>query len=386
MRSSITCFPARVRMGLGRLLDELEGEMAETAVTKPEPNTLRAFLEGEEFKTRMAQSLGSRLDPVRFGSIVLAAVSKTPNLIRCTIQSVAQAFMDCAALGLEPNTPLGLAYVIPYNVFDKAQKTKVYKAQLQIGYRGLVELAWRSGKVSIRARLVHAKDEFDYETGLVETLRHRFDPFSGDRGEVRGGYAVATIPGAEPKFEVMSRHEIDAIRKRSRASDEGPWVTDWPEMAKKTIIRRLCKTMPLTGDLKEALEREDLSAVDNGFYVEPETNPRSTPLARLQARTTKSGKTVENPPAEAATADEASHGPEGPPESSEGQEGPFPAAESASPGAAEIRAEIEARIAKIPKARRQVFAVEILGGVPLEEIPDSSLSMILDVLDSGEWG
>ena len=186
--------------------------------------------------------------------------------------------MQCAQLGLEPGGALGHAYLIP---FDKRQKingrweTVSTEAQLIIGYRGMIDLARRSGQIlSISARTVHVNDKFSYSYGLEETLEH--SPCeTGDRGELTHVYAVARLKDGGVQFEVMSRADVEKVRALSKAGSSGPWVDHFDEMAKKTVIRRLFKYLPVSIELQKAVvmdERaeaglsQDNAAVITGEY------------------------------------------------------------------------------------------------------------------------
>jgi recombination protein RecT len=195
------------------------------------------------------------LSPEKITKIVTSAISRTPLLLQCfrdSPHSILRCALVSAQLGLDPDSPLGQCYLVPY----RNGRTGKYEAQFIIGYRGLIDLARRSGNiVSIRSRVVYEKDKFEIKYGLNEDIIHI--PFEGDGGELRAVYAVAELKDGGIQYEVMYRHEIDAIRKRSKASGSGPWVTDFSEMARKTIIRRLSKYLPMSVDLARAVEAED---------------------------------------------------------------------------------------------------------------------------------
>jgi len=214
-------------------------------------NTLRGLF--EKSKGSLAAVMPKHLTPDRLLKITLSAASRTPALLDCTPESVLLAVMQCAQLGLEPNTPLGLAYLIP---FDNT-KTRRKECQFIPGYRGLVKLAHQSGDIAdLRSRVVYEGDEFHVEYGLTEKLVHVPAMSSGKR-EIIAAYAVATLKSsAIPHIAVMTRAEIDAIRSRSRSGNSGPWSTDFAEMARKTLIRRICKGLPLSVELGVALNAQ----------------------------------------------------------------------------------------------------------------------------------
>lgn len=195
----------------------------------------------EQLKPQLAMALPTHVKADRILRILMTTVQRTPKLLDCTRETLFGAIMQASQLGLEPDGVLGQAYLVPYN----NRKKGTVECQLIPGYKGLIKLAYQSGEVvSIRARVVREKDKFSYAYGLNERLEH--EPHRGaDAGALVAVYAVAKTKGdSEPQFLVMEKHEVDEVRDRSRASNDGPWVTDYPEMAKKTVLRRLCKLLP----------------------------------------------------------------------------------------------------------------------------------------------
>lgn len=214
-------------------------------------DTVRALLEG--VRDRLEQVATKHLTPERLIRSVIAAVSRTPQLLEATPQSLLQCVMVAAQLGLEPNTPLGHFYLVPF----ANRKTGKLEATPIIGYRGLVELARRSGKIaSVEAHVVHANDPHEVRFGMDAKLWHS-PCLTGEPGSPLFVYAIATMEGGAKQAEVMTWSEVMAIKGRSRASGNGPWVTDVEEMAKKTVFRRLSKWLPLTVEAASALEAED---------------------------------------------------------------------------------------------------------------------------------
>lgn len=197
----------------------------------------------ETMKPQLAAVLPKHLTPERLIKVVLTAAIKTPQLYECTRESLMQSVMLAAQLGLDCGGALGSAYLVPYkNV-----------CQLIIGYRGMIDLARRSGQIeSINARAVFQGDEFVYEFGLNDNLRHvpLVEPTAQGLTHV---YCVAKFKDGGYHLEVMTRKEVDAIRSRSKASGNGPWVTDYVEMAKKTVIRRAFKYLPMSVELQQTL-------------------------------------------------------------------------------------------------------------------------------------
>lgn len=198
--------------------------------------------------------LPSHVKPDALLRSVTSAVSKNTDLLMCTPVSIVLATAQAASLGLLPNTPLGLSYLVPYKT----------TATFIPGYRGLIRLAIQSGEVkSIEARVVYAKDAIEIHMGTSPRIEHS-PSLEADRGPMVGVYSVAHLPGDNvPQFDWMSIGEVNAIRDRSKASGDGPWVSDFSEMARKTVVRRLCKYLPLSEEkLGRALELQ--AAAESG--------------------------------------------------------------------------------------------------------------------------
>jgi recombination protein RecT len=182
-----------------------------------------------------------------FLSEVKVAAARAPKLADCTTISIVDALTTCAQLGLSPSGRLGSAYLIPYKD----------KCTLVIGYRGYADLAYRSGDVAtFHAEVVYQKDEWVHEEGLEPVLKHRRSE-DDDPGHLRAVYAIAKMKDGTSAHVVMLRREVLAIKKRSRASGDGPWVTDESEMWRKTAIRRLIKLLPLSPTKAKWLHRAE---------------------------------------------------------------------------------------------------------------------------------
>lgn len=194
----------------------------------------------EDMKGEIAKALPSVMTPERFTRIVLSALSTTPKLAETTQSSFLGAMMTAAQLGVEPNTPLGQAYLIPYN------NKGVPECQFQLGYKGLIDLAYRSGQISvIQAHAVYEKDDFTYQLGLDPKLEH-VPYMDADKGDAIYFYAVFKTKDGGYGFEVMSRADVEAHRKKfSKAKGFSPWKTNFEEMAKKTVLKKALKYAPL---------------------------------------------------------------------------------------------------------------------------------------------
>ena len=186
----------------------------------------------------------------------LSAINNTPKLAECTPISFLAALMNAAQLGLEPNTPLGQAYLIPF------QNKGNLECQFQLGYKGLINLAYRNEQLqTIQAQCVYANDEFEYELGLNSKLYH--EPALEERGEMVAVYALFKLQNGGYGFEVMSKQDIDNYaQKYSKAinSSFSPWKSAYTEMAMKTVIKRVLRYAPLKTDFLRAVATDETMA------------------------------------------------------------------------------------------------------------------------------
>lgn len=238
--------------------------MAQTTALQKSPSTDMAALIASR-KAAFAGVATRHFDPERLVKLAQAAVAKTPNLAICTAPSVLVTLMRCAELGLEPGSPIGGMHLIPY----KNKKTGKYECQGIIDYRGLIDLVRRSGDVAmLYAEVRYSKDKWERRLGTDPHILH--EPAEDeDRGDVVGFYAVAKLRSGEVQMAYMSVKEVQAIRNRSRAGDSGPWVTDFNEMGKKTVLRRICKQLPMSAEVKRQVADEELIDAGKPPPVDP---------------------------------------------------------------------------------------------------------------------
>lgn len=243
------------------------GPAATQALAPKEDNTIRGLL--ERAKPKLAEVLPRHLSADRLVRVTIACINKTPTLLECTKESLLNAVMQAAQLGLEPTGVLGSAYLVPYNVQVKDENGKgtgkwKKEAQLIPGYRGLIDLARRSGQIeSIEAHVVHANDRFQCRYGLEPTLEHE-PAWQGDPGPVIAAYAVAKLKDGGKQIEVMTRAQLDKIKGGTQSKGKyGPWQDHEEEMQRKTVVRRIAKYLPLTPELADALSAiEDVERLD----------------------------------------------------------------------------------------------------------------------------
>lgn len=227
--------------------------------------TVRDLLTANTEQIRAA--LPRHITPERMLRVCMTAIARTPKLMDCTKQSLLSAIIECASVGLEPTGILGHGYLIPYKD----------KATFLPGYRGLIDLARRGGNViSIHADCAHKGDLLEFEQGTAAFLKHtkRAETERLD-GNILAFYACAKTKDGGEYFEVMYKDEVDKIRCRSKSPNDGPWVTDYAEMGKKTVLRRLCKSLPVSIECQKLALREEY--VDAGVSIDAELDGESTP-------------------------------------------------------------------------------------------------------------
>ncbi|MEV5360602.1 recombinase RecT [Micrococcus luteus] len=238
--------------------------MTSTTVARTEP-TLAQLIDKQ--RGEIARALPRHMTPDRMARIAITVIRQNDKLAACTPVSLLGALMTASQLGLEPG-PTGEAYLVPYG----------RECTFIPGYRGLIKLARNSGMlIDIWAEIVYENDHFKQTLGLHRDLQH--EPAEGERGKPTHVYAAARLKDGGTPFVVMTHAEVEAIRKRSRASGNGPWVTDWNAMAKKTLIKQLAKWLPLSAEFNGAVALDgnvrtdvgDLAdVVDAAQYVEGE--------------------------------------------------------------------------------------------------------------------
>lgn len=223
----------------------------------PQPS-LAAFVNG--MRSEIARAVPAQVNAERVARIALTSLRTVKHLAECTQDSFAGALMTCAQLGLEPGGAAGEAYLVPF--FNK--RIGQYEVQLIIGYAGMVRLFWQSPLAKgLDARVVKENDQFDYEYGLHPFLKHK--PARGNRGRSIAYYSVARTTTGGEVFLVMHTEDIDEIRVRSRAKKDSPWETDYDQMAKKTCIRQLFKTLPKSPELAQAVAHDGTVRTDSSL-------------------------------------------------------------------------------------------------------------------------
>ena len=274
-------------------LAALKAGETKSALAEMKPKDQIAYLLKSK-QGELMKMLPKHLNIERLLKVAQIAATTTPALAKCDVASLVGAIGQCAQMGLEPNTVLGHAYLVPFNTKRKdanGNEKWVNSVQVIIGYKGLIDLARRSGQiVSIAAHEVCEKDHFELIYGLDEKLEHR--PALGERGEVIGFYAVAKLKDGGHCFEFMSTYQVEQIREGSQGYQQAvkykkeanhPWTAHFVEMGRKTVIRRLAKYLPLSVEFQTAATLDSMSSegrdqhldntIDGEFNILPDDAP-----------------------------------------------------------------------------------------------------------------
>jgi len=177
-------------------------------------------------------------------------LSKNYDLNKCSIDSICGAIMSCAQYGLEPGIA-GMVYLIP----------RGGKMTVMLGYRGMLEMAYRTGVIStIKAFTVYENDEFSIELGNKDLITHKRK--IGNKGAGIGYYAIVTMKDGEKHFDFMDIDDIERVRLRSKTPNSGPWISDYDQMAQKTVIRRILKLAPTSVNLNAGISFDEAHEYD----------------------------------------------------------------------------------------------------------------------------
>lgn len=278
------------------------------AKTAPKKQSPALIVKGliEKRMDDIKKALPAVITPERFVRIATTAVSANPKLAEAASKSPMTflgALMTAAQLGVEPNTPLGQAYLIPFNNSRLVDGTwvKVPEVTFQLGYQGIIDLCYRSGEVTmINAQVVYENDEFEYELGLDQKLRHI--PAKKNRGKPEYYYGVFKTKSGASGFQVMSYEDVlEHAKKFSKSYNaksgkfSGPWESDFNSMAKKTCLLAALKYAPKKSDFVKAIVNdnsvkssisEDMSSVNNDDVIDVEAaEPTEADVAEEKERT-----------------------------------------------------------------------------------------------------
>ena len=203
-----------------------------------------------EHKAEFAALLPKNMTPERLLQIYLTEIKGNPRLMACTPKSLLSCIIETARLGLDPGSVLGLCFFVPYKS----------EARFQLGFPGLCELIYRTGRVSsITCGVVQEGDDFTFEFGTNQFLKH-IPVGPRDDKLITHAYSYCTIDGKYLSIEVMDRGEIDTIMKKAVAKQkrqDGPWYEHFGEMSKKTVLKRHSKRLPKSIDVGKAIAEDN---------------------------------------------------------------------------------------------------------------------------------
>jgi recombination protein RecT len=218
----------------------------------------------------IAKSAPKHVDIDRIFRTAVTSIIREPKLQECTTESLFYSICQAALLGLEVNGSLGEAYLVPFKG----------KVTLMPGYRGFYKMARNSGEITgWFAETVYANDKFEVIRGCANTLVHK-PLLNGDRGKLTHVYSIATFRDGTKDYEWMPIEEVERARASSRSGDKGdsPWTKWYDEMAKKTVIRRHAKRLPLQSDLARLIELDHSATVEGEQDLSPIINITGTVL------------------------------------------------------------------------------------------------------------
>lgn len=228
-----------------------------TEITAPRRD-LKSIINSDSMREQFRKALPKHLSPERFARICITALTRSPKLLACTPESMMRCLLDLSSMGLEPDGRR--AHLIPYGT----------ECTLILDWKGIAELVMRSGLVSsIHSDKVCENDTFVVDRGRIVT--HTID-YKQERGAPYAYYVLVTMRDGSEKSEVMTKAECEAIRNRSKAGKAGPWVTDFDEMAKKTVFRRASKWLPLSPEIRDAFDK-DGDRLPDIRNITPQANP-----------------------------------------------------------------------------------------------------------------
>lgn len=235
-------------------------------------NSVKKLLMNQGARDQLAMVAARHLNPERMMRVTANAIRANPKLGQCEPMSFLGALMQCASLGLEPNTVMGHAYLIPF----ENRRKNITEVQVVVGYKGLIDLARRSGHITSISAGIHYDDDelWEYEEGTEARLRHRMGP---QEGKKRHAYAIAKFRDGGHAYVVLPWSKIISIRDASQGyktairynKTDTPWITHEDEMAKKTAIRALSKYLPMSIEFVEALTTDEAKADYRAFAMDP---------------------------------------------------------------------------------------------------------------------
>lgn len=245
----------------GATQEDVKDQLRKQADLEQQPDgggqrkTIRQMLEDPKQQLEIAKALPNAMTPQRLARLVLTAINSTPNLQKCDAFSLLAAGMQCAALGLEPNTPLQHCWLLPF----ENRKQHRFDVQFVLGYQGMVDLALRSPRVkSVMARPVYEKDKWSCDLAADQIVHE--PELEVHPGDPRFYYAVAHLTNSGRIFEPVPLWLIEEHRQMAAAPNSPAWTNHPDPMARKTCIRIIWRWLPKTAQAAQAIELDEKAA------------------------------------------------------------------------------------------------------------------------------
>ncbi len=240
----------------------------QTPAQKAQGNSLTVLqkdIMGDRMTAQLKMALPDHISIEKFQRTVITAVNKDQSLVAADRLSLFTSCVECAQDGLLPNGKE--AALVIFNTKNRTTNTWEKRVQYMPMIQGIYKRARNSGEiVMLNAHVVHENDHFDYQLGFEPRLDHK--PALGGRGDIVGVYAIAQLKDGTREPEFMTKDEVEEVRATSKAKDNGPWVSWWGEMARKTVLRRLVKRLPVSSDTERMIQ-----SVDAMYAYDESKNP-----------------------------------------------------------------------------------------------------------------
>jgi recombination protein RecT len=249
-------------------LPSQQKQLSEAEILVARKQQVGKLLTSENNIKKISASLPKGLIATKVIQVFMNSCTRNPKLLECTPNSILAAVLVCAQFGLMPDGITGECYIIPYKIRRKIkgvpfnQLPQVYEAQFLLGYKGMIQLAMRSGRVKrFQARAVRKGDIFEYELGTSEFIKHK--PM-GKSEQITHFYAILDFINGGQVFDVMTSDEVNFYRDKSpnyqtaERKEDTIWGQYYDTMGMKTVIRRLSKYSPVSSELSNAIALDEM--------------------------------------------------------------------------------------------------------------------------------
>lgn len=275
--------------------------MSNAIATMTPVQALAKTIRNPQFQQNVREALPPGVSLDRFTRTTLTAIQQNPDLVQADRQSLFTGITRAAQDGLLPDGREGALVIFNRKAGNGWSKHVQWMPMVA----GIIKRLAQSG-ISIDAQVVYENDEFSQTLGDDAAIHHKAPPLGKPRGEPLGAYAIARTRDGLVFREVMDVDQIEQVRSASRAKDSGPWAQWWTEMARKTVIRRLSKRLPITDpSVTDAIQRDDELYDFDATEPEAQDQPKPSGPRRPQVFDHVAPEdTAEPEPAEAVTSED----------------------------------------------------------------------------------